>query len=365
MAECKDCLSNCDPQVTDKCIKYTNNAYASLGICKGMSLFEVEKIILDKLDTVDDGTGIVLADLESCAYIDAILAGKEATVYNVVQALLTSNCDINTRIVTLEDILDTPFSFDTACLTGTLTTRDQILQAVITLLCNVNTRLTTVESEYVKQSDLCTQVAACLAGTTSQFNARMVPYAPIPYIGPLSNFDNTGKGIVSAGFEKVYLMNGLNGTQDWRGRSPIGAIQNVPGTTLDSTVNPALPANSAYNYVVNQKYGASTDTLTVQQSPAHTHSVVDPQHEHFIVRAQTVNGDDSVPIANNPNNTIPSSWYTDNNDEYSLQGNGSSPANAGKTNKISTGITIGTSGANQAHNSLHPVIGTYFIIYLP
>lgn len=360
MAECKDCLSNCDPQVTDKCIKYTNNAYASLGICKGMSLFEVEKIILDKLDTVDDGTGIVLADLESCAYIDAILAGKEATVYNVVQALLTSNCDINTRIVTLEDILDTPFSFDTACLTGTLTTRDQILQAVITLLCNVNTRLTTVESEYVKQSDLCTQVAACLAGTTSQFNARMVPYAPIPYIGPLSNFDNTGKGISSAGFEKVYLMNGLNGTQDWRGRSPIGAIQNVPGATLDSAVNPALPANSAYNYVVNQKYGASSDTLTVPQSPAHTHGVIDLGHEHFTI-------DKTASGTKGASTTQPVSWSSNRangNQDYDLcVVNGT--ADTGPTNTVTTDITIETSGANQAHNTLHPVIGTYFIIYLP
>lgn len=359
---CDTCLQNCDPLITDKCVKYTGPDIPLLGICKGDSLFEVEAILIEKLTALADGSGIALPDITlDCLFVSNLLGSKTKTIENLVQALLTGECNLDARITALASQVNTPFSFNTSCLTGNLSTRDLILQAVINLLCDVNTRLTIVETNYVKQSDLCTQVAACIASSSStQYKDRMVPYAPIPYIGPLSNFDNTGKGIVSAGFEKVYLMNGLNGTQDWRGRSPIGAIQNVPGATLDSAVNPALPANSAYNYVVNQKYGASTETLTVLQMPAHTHGVNDPKHEHFTI-------DKTASGTKGASTTQPVSWSSNRangNQDYDLcVVNGT--ADTGPTNTVATGITIGTSGANQAHNTLHPVIGTYFIIYLP
>ncbi len=185
---------------------------------------------------------------------------------------------------------------------------------------------------------------ACITGGgggSTDYNLRMIPYAPIPYIGSLSNFDNTGKGIAAAGFDKIYLMNGLNSTQDWRGRSPIGAIQNVPGGTLDPAVDPTLPANAGTNYVLNQKVGASSVTLTVPQMPAHTHTVLDPGHKHKITGY--VGGGTANFSAGSGN-----FWYHNPDTETAV-----------------TNIAIGNAGGGLSHTNLQPSIATYFIVYIP
>lgn len=362
MATCKDCLKNCDPIITDRCVKYTGPDVPLLGICKGDSLFEFEAAIVAKLTTALDGRGITLEDLTlGCAFLTTLLDGREQTLENVLQVLLDGECNLNTRVTALEGSSSTPFSFNTQCLTGTLSSRDYILQATINKVCDVDTRLSTVENEYIKQSDLCAQVNACIAGkASSDFKDRMVPYAPIPYIGPLSNFDNTGKGLSSTGFDKVYLMNGLNGTQDWRGRSPIGAIQNVPGGTYDAAIDPSLPENASYNYALNQRVGANSVTLSTNQMPLHSHSVLDPGHRHFSISNSGSGSKGASP-------TLPIAWSSnrDNgNQDYDLcvaSGN----ANAGPTNSSTTGITLGTTGQSQSHTNVQPSAACYYIIYIP
>lgn len=342
---CTDCFRNCDPIVSDRCIQYTGPDVACLGICEGDTLYEVEAAIAEKLCSTLDGTGIDLSDVEvTCEFLTNILGTDEQSLINMLTMLMTASCSLKELVDAINVQINSTYVFDTDCLTGSLADRDEILQATITKLCADSARIAALEADYVKNSDLCTLVQACLVGggtSSTQYNLRMVPYAPIPYVGPLSNFDNTGAGLSAFNFDKVYLMNGLNGTQDWRGRSPIGAINNVPGGTLDAAVDPTLPANAGLNYALHQKVGASTVTLNSTQMPAHTHGINDPGHKHQITGYV---GGGSANFSSGSGNY----WY---NNPY--------------TSTSVTGITLQTSGGSQAHTNLQPSIGTYFIIYIP
>lgn len=341
---CEDCFRNCPVITPDRCVQYTGPDIACLEICTGDTLYMVEAEIAEKLCAAMDGTGIDLSEVDvTCEFLTDILGNLDPTLLNLMQVLVTASCSLKELIDEINDQINAPFVFDTACLTGTLTTRDEILQAVITKLCSVDARVTAIEIDYVKNSDLCTLVQACITGggVSSQYNLRMVPYAPIPYIGSLSNFDNTGVGLSAFNFDKVYLMNGLNGTQDWRGRSPIGAINNVPGGTLDAAVDPSLPANAGLNYSLNQKVGASTVTLSLTQAPAHTHTVNDPGHSH-----STGLLSESRPCGAACADVV----------RYG----GSIP-----TSTSTTGITVGSAGGSQPHTNLQPSIAVYYIVFIP
>jgi len=342
---CQDCFRNCDLIPPDRCVEYTGPDVACLGICTGDTLYQVEAAIAEKLCDVIVGTGIDLSDVEvTCEFLTDILGNTEPTLVGLMNMLIEASCTLKELIDTINEQINSTYVFDTACLTGTLTNRDEIIQAVITKLCADSARIAVIEGDYVKNSDLCTLVQACLVGggsPSTQYNLRMVPNCPIPYIGSLSNFDNTGKGLSAFNFDKIYLMNGLNGTQDWRGRSPIGAINNVPGGTLDSAVDPSLPANAGLNYNLNQKVGASSVTLAITQMPAHTHVVVDPGHKHS-----------GVPLPFNDSD----------------RGSGGSLFSIDTTSDTSiatTGIGVQSAGGSQSHTNLQPSIGTYYIVYIP
>ncbi len=346
MPKCNDCFRNCDNGIiSDRCVEYTGNDITCLGICKGDSLYELEVAIVEKLCAAIDGTGIDLSDVNiSCAFLTDILGNLDPTLTNLMQMLVTASCSLRALIQSLQDQIDETYVFDIACLTGlsSTPTRDEIIQALITKLCSVDVRVTNIENDYVKNSDLCGLVTACLGGQPTQYNSRMVPNCPIPYVGSLSNFDNTGKGLTANGFDKIYLMNGLNGTQDWRGRSPIGAINNVPGGALDAAVDPTLPANAGLNYNLNQKVGASSVILTAAQMPSHTHIVSDPGHRHSVQE------------------------YAGTNTAGEHIFSPVTGAASGTTTGISiTGITNNSSGGSQAHTNLSPMIACYFIVYVP
>ena len=333
---CLDCLSNCDPLISDKCVKYTGADVPSLGIIKGMSLFEIEKIILDKLNTLT-GPNIKLDTINTtCTFITDLLFGKSSqpfTIQQFAEIVFEGFCKLDSKIES-----SPTFNFNTACLTGDLETKDKIIQAIINKVCNIDTRLVTVETSYIKQSDLCAQVKACISTTVPTYKDRMVPYTYIPYAGPLSNFDNTGKGLIATGFDRIFLANGLNLTQDWRGRSPIGAILNVPGTTLDSVVS-----NPFNNYSSGVKYGTTEESLTVLQMPQHTHTVIDPGHSH----------------------NIPHRVDGDSNNGYTVATNGSVDSSIWSTNLSQSNVTIGNSGKGTAHNNIQPSIACLYIVFIP
>jgi microcystin-dependent protein len=344
---CKDCFKNCGTTPSDKCVIYTGDDIPLLGICNGDSVFDVEKIIIEKLLSALDGTGIIPSDitLESCAHLKNQMIGKESNLNNLLQLLIDNHCSLRTLV---NSLIPTPHLFDLACLTDLPEnpTSDDILQKTVLVLCDLQQRVTEIESTYVKLSEVNTIVNNIINNTSStvSFKSRMVPFCAIPYFGTLSNFDNTGKGLASVGFDKVFLCNGLNGTPDLRGRVIVGAVANVPGNTLDSEVNPTNPNNiTNVNYQLNQKFGKNFHALSGDENGAHTHGVVDAGHDHHIT-----GGNDK-----------------DNTGSGKASAQNGAPEDAGRTDKATANITISSAGKGQPHENRQPSIASYYIIHIP
>lgn len=349
---CKDCFNNCEEITYDNCIKYTGEDIELLGICKGDPISKVEEVIIEKLLEFADGQGITLSDLTlaNCPELQTTLDGESPTLARIVQLLWDNQCTLKGLI---EDLAPSSYAFNTACLTGLPANpkTEDILQAALNLLCSIKTTVDSFPTIYVKISDLNALVTQIIQNNTQtptggvSYKDRMVPYEAVPYFGPLSNFDNTGKGLASVGFDKIYLCNGLNGTPDARGRVIVGAVRNVPGGTLDVAVNPANPNNiQPVDYALNDKFGENFVKLTTNEIPNHSHPVSDPGHRH----------------------TLPPKIHQDGD---SAGGEGGSNEKAPRvtlyTTTDTTGITIGAVGGGQAHNNRQPSIAANYIIYLP
>lgn len=345
---CKNCYDGCGTPVPDSCVKYTGQDIPLFGICTGDTISKVEQSIITKLGSVLDGTGIDLSSITlDCDFIVDLLGNEDQNLANIIQVLIQANCTLSQLVNDINLQVNGLYTFNTVCLSGlnASSSRDDILQATINKVCSLAASVNNVNSDYVKATDLNSLIAQYLQTIpiSTQQNTKMVPYVAYEYYGPLSNFDTSGKGLSSAGFDKVFLCNGSNGTPDKRGRVAVGAIQSVPGGALDSDVDPSLPANAGTNYVLNQKFGQSFVGLTTNQLPAHTHPITDPGHKHSVTY-----GADKASGNNN------GGYQTYNTDGLSKN-----------TLSATTGITIGNTGSNQTHENRQPSIAAYFIMYVP
>lgn len=349
---CIDCLQNCgDKRTTDRCVEYTGDDIAFLGICKGDTLYQLEFEIVEKLKVLADGTGIDLSSVTiGCDFLNDILNGEDKTLVNLIQMLVTGGCTLRELIQDIQDVIDAPFSVNAPCLSLPASpTRDNVLKAAAEKVCSVNTRVSAIEADYVKQTELCDKVAECLAsGPPTQEYTKMPKYVPMAYIGPLSVFDSTGKGLSAFGYDKVYICNGNNNTPDMRGRTAVGANTNVVGPTLDSDVDPSLPDNAGYSIVQGSKKGNYTNTLSTTNMPSHSHPVTDPGHTHSITLTK------GYAYTGSPNNSLFGSGDPNHSQTYTYN-----------TDSSVTNITVGSSGNSQPHNNTQPSYGVVWIIYLP
>ena len=356
---CKDCQTGCEKIIPDHCVQYTGEDIPLLGICTGDFLSDVQEIILDRLQKSIDGTGIDLSDLTlDCPYTTTLLNGSDKTLANLIQKLFDSQCTLKGLIDTLNGQVNVTYAFNTSCLTlPTNPTKDDILQAAITKLCSIDSRLVTVENNYVKNSDLATLVNNIInptnTSTVIQYGSRMVPYAVMAYFGSLSNFDNTGKGIASVGYDKIYICNGANGTPDLRGRTIVGAVRNIPGGSLDAAVDPMNPLNPNTNYSINDKFGENYHKLSILEMPSHSHSVNDPGHGHDVNGQR--GGDDD-----NHNNTTRFAGG-----DKGVNETGFNFTNSTAVHDSTTGITVNASGSGSAHENRQPSMAGAWIIYIP
>lgn len=345
---CIDCLNNCPEIISDKCVEYTGPDIPLLGICNGNSLSIVESLIIEKLIKTLDGTGIYPKDLnlETCQAFKTALGSRDPNLANLIQTLVDQQCTLKALI---DAQAETPATFDIKCLTGLPSNpnKDQILQAVINMLCSVKTTVDLIPSTYVKTSELNSLVTTIIQQGNNgvpNYRDRLIPKVAYEYYGELSNFDNTGKGIASLGFDKVYICNGLNGTPDKRGRAAVGAVRNVPGGALDTDVNPMLATNPNTNYGIGDKFGKNYWTLSNTELPPHTHGINDPGHDHQLPNDIQYNG-----------NAAGGESGTDEK----------GPTTNKKTSKNTTGITINSSGGGQPHENRQPSIAALYIMYIP
>lgn len=365
---CTNCYNGCVDVTPDKCVRYTGSNSVPLGIETGDTLLAVEQALIEKVVSFLDGSGIniTIASGDYCALVTAYLpVGRVPNADELFTALVKAACNLQAQITGINATLTTlNADYTIGCLTGVTASSDThaIVQAIINKACSTATDLTAlaldVSTNYVKLADLNTLIAAYLATLTPgavQFKDRMVPYSVVEYYGPLTNFDNTGKGLTNQGFTDIYLCNGNNGTPDKRGRVGVGAIVGVPGGSLPAATNPATPGNPNYNILSTE--GANVITLTPAQIPAHTHAatasavstVTDPGHSHFA--GNSPEGWDSAGNIGIVNRT---------------------PQNVATT-VSTTGITVATTvtvtnasvGDGASHSNIQPVLACYYIQYRP
>src|SRR5687768_15819718 len=270
---CRNCFDNCDDPISDQCVKYTGPDIELLGICTGDTLSKVEEQLISKIANLLDGTGISLADVTfiNAPWLASLFLGQDKTVSNLIQLLINSSQTLKQLI---DSLAATSVSFNTGCLDGLPSnpSRDQIMQVLLYNFCQIKETVDSLPGTYVTEADLTslvTNIIKTTQGTTVKYKDRMVPYVVYPYVGPISNFDSTGKGFTSTGFERVFLCNGNNGTIDYRGRTMVGAVRNVPGGTLDAAVSPSSPENSLsnVNYGLNEKFGKNFHKLATPELP--------------------------------------------------------------------------------------------------
>ncbi len=366
------CFNGCVDITADACVRYTGNDSEELDISTGDSLLTVENILIEKVVSFLDGTGIDITINPSyyCTLVSQYLPVGTPNLVEVLSALVRAACNLQVQVDAVEaELAILNADYDVDCLSGVTDSSDThaVLQAVITKLCVVEADLAAltldVDTNYVKLADLDALIAAYLAsqsGAPTQQSSKMVPFVAYEYYGSLSNFDGTGAGILANGFNKVYLCNGLNGTPDKRGRVTVGAIAGVPpvGIGLAPAVNPANPGNP--NYALTGTTGANTVTLTPTQLPAHTHTALgttvvtlnDPGHTHAIGQSGVTGGGGTIAVGN-----------TSPKDIQAISNTTGITVTSNTANNVA--ITVDPTGDNVAHSNIQPVIAAYYIMYIP
>jgi microcystin-dependent protein len=381
---CESCYNGCVEIVSDECVRYTGINYPALGIETGDTLVSVEQAIMNALVPLLTGVGdeITLSAGDVCALITGYLtAGLTHTSKEWITALAKGECNLQGQVTAINAtlaILNANYTIE--CLTGVTASSDthDIVQAIITKLCATAASLTAlsldVSTNYVKLADLNTLIQAYLnsiSGGTTQQNAKMIPLVAYEYYGPLTNFDATGAGISTLGWDKVFLCNGSNGTPDKRGRVAVGAINNVPGGPLNANVDPANAGNPNYSlYTIS---GTNTVTLTSNQIPSHTHLanvlVTELPHNHSLASTGTTTGGGEPFLTTNGTLQVDYNGGGTNNYNYKLVNSTTPLATLGKTSSVSTNVAVGVTnnntGGGQSHPNIQPVIAAYYIMYIP
>jgi microcystin-dependent protein len=398
MSTCSNCYNGCTEIVSDRCVKYTGIDVPVLGIKTGDSLSFVEQALITFLVSTLDGTGIKI-DLGStvvCTLVQQYLPTcGDLTIVDISKALIQAACDLQVQVTANSNAITTlNADYTIGCLTGVTASSDThaIVQAVINKLCTVDTGLTNLTNELHTMyssngTELNDYISSFLASQPSSnlASSRMIPYAPIAYFGPLSNYPSSGDsfGISGAGsgyWDKVYLCNGANpGVPDLRGWTLVGVTTGMFGGALNSIVDPAASPNNP-NYTITgpgSLQGTTAVTLGIGELPNHTHTASTASagsHNHYTVVAASETTTSSNSLYDGTNTGRKDLGLTSralnqgaDNFDYELT---TSPGtvNAGKTSDSGVHthpVTVDPFGGNGAHANIQPSKGCYYIIYIP
>jgi microcystin-dependent protein len=363
---CSNCFNGCTEIVSDQCVKYTGIDVPVLGIKKGDSLSYVEQALITFLTSTLDGTGIKITIPETttiCTLVQQYLPTcGDLTAVDLFNALIQAACDLQEQINATNDridIIEAPYG--TGCFTDidSNSNTHEVVQAIITKVCGIESDLSTLIinlDTYVKKSELCALVTVCIeqnnGGSAGKYYTKMVPNTVVEYYGDLVYFDSTGAGY--GDWEKIYLCNGENGTPDKRGRVPVGATSMPSPSPMDTAVAPG-GFNPTYN--LRTKAGSNSVTLSKPQMPSHTHTATviinDPGHFHKYTLTNVVPVSDDTAEGSHPTQTpnVPTST-----DVTGLKGTG-----VGQN----VFVTNAEEGGGLPHANNQPAIACYYIMYKP
>lgn len=372
---CTNCYNGCAEITSDQCVKYTGIDVPALGISKGDTLATVEQAIIDFLVPVLTGEGIkptiapsVLCDLVK-TYLPPCTTCTGFDLNQILKAIIQSVCDLQSQIDRVNETLDTiEADYTVSCLEGVTSSSGThaILQAVINKLCSLDTTVTslinTILPLYVLKSELNDLIQVYLDNNqvNNTASGRMIPYAPQPYFGPLSDYPSTGdsfdlSGTGSGYWANVYLCNGNNGTPDLRGRALVGVTTGMGGGSYNPAVDPGISGNPDYTISGSgATQGANNITLTLGQIPNHHHAgttATDAGHQHNLspntgLLAPKVSGSPTVGFDNTTDYLLQSTFITD----------------VGTAN---ISVNVIAEGGGQSHSNIQPSRACYYIMYKP
>lgn len=344
------------------CVIWAGDPVPALDICTGDPLTYVEEQILNYIvDQLEQADLPVDVDLSTCVAMQQALAGRDKTVNNLLQILIDNQCTLADLIQQVEDKIPipTPYAFQLKCVApvGANNDPNAIIQGIINELCELADTVADLGSNIDEIID--TKIGDFLSGaitslgnrgiqktgtgssTAYKFLALVPPLCPIPYVGPLSNFDGQGKGVVGTAYEGWYLMNGNFGNMDFRGRTVVASLNGVPGATLSPAVDPSNPLNPGTNYTNGATFGEHFHVLSGNEIPSHSHPLTDPGHVHVYLKPALQSNADKGGIP-----------------DYIA-------ATDGNTSAAFTGISIQNFGGGQRHENRQPSIAvTGYIIRL-
>jgi hypothetical protein len=151
------------------------------------------------------------------------------------------------------------------------------------LIGAISTKVTSVLNSFTQ---LSTNIQAVLDRPNIPIGAIM------PYYGPLTNFETSGKGKAGTDMNWFDICNGFNGTPDLRGRFLVGAVNvpNVGAPDMKPEVNPTEP------------------TLPGNTNPAYNMGDIGGESKHKLVKAEL-----PVNVVNLPNSSV--AGQSDNADD--------------------------------------------------
>lgn len=378
---CTNCFGGCVETTSDKCVKYTGSPITFLNIHTGDSLEAVEKAITDYLTTVLSGIGIlpVIEPTLICDTVKQYFPCEECsspTLIDILTAIIQAICAIEVEIAVERGRIDAiEADYTVGCLRAA--PRDGthvILQEVITTLCTAIDDIETLNNLFTTcvtigtTNNINTLIQNYLntITTDNKMYTKMVPYVIYPFYPTneiLSSFTINGAGIVGSTWEKIYFCNGDNNTPDLRGRSLIGVAIAMGAGSFNPEVD---PANGNPNYVLTDKAGANSVSLTTPQLPAHTHvatvAINDPGHLTTIEFKQTSSnaavGGNDTPLGSI--NNVPPGFQ-----QSTLSGNTSTTMNETGLDSTNVVVTNANTGGGEVHDNVHPVHACYYIMYIP
>jgi microcystin-dependent protein len=374
MSTCSNCYNGCTEIVSDRCVKYTGIDVPVLGIKTGDSLSFVEQALITFLTSTLDGTGVKidLAPTVVCNLVQQYLPTcKDLSIVDISKALIQAACDLQEQVDdVVAELAILNANYTIGCLTGVTSSSDThaIVQAVINKLCQLEIDLDALaldlDTNYVRYDELNQLIQAYLNSTSSgAVSAKMVPYAVLPYFGPISFFDSSGAGI--GDWNRIFLCNGNNGTPDLRGRALTGVINGVPGPTMSPAVDPAVSSANP-NYSLFSTAGANQITLTDTQIPIHTHAntatavSTSPPHTH-----NTIAKSGSAVLHNASSAFLNTGSTWSNSGTADIKDSGIQ----GSTVTVDTVVTLVNApapiGGGLPHANIQPVAACYYIQYRP